>query len=168
MSKWILVFNMVTGQLGRMVPDSKRKSQLNDTCEIQMVPNGLFGSTKKVWIRNIPNVNGMVTVIPPDTSLAGVESQMILIMASQSPEQLQNAIITQLNVFSKTAIANLTEKIQQQNMALYNAKAEQRQLSRGVQGGMQELRKAQDIMTKDTTQKKRRQFESPPDYNEEY
>ena len=168
MSKWILVINMVDGQLSRMVPDSKKRSLLLDTSEIQVVPAGIFGSAKKMWIRNIPNVNGMRMETPPDTSIPGVEPQILYILASQSPEKMQNAIISNLKMFSETAIANLNEKIQQQNMIIQNDQAVKKQLSRGVQGQLSDIRKSHDILTKDNSQKRKSRFEAPPEFEGDY
>lgn len=173
MAKNMAVRDMVSGQEGRLVPNSERPSNIQgDFVDIDIYPKGgLFRllnplSRSKVTIRGIPRVGGMKIVSPYDATLIGVEQQVLYITVHHSKEEMNNSIVSKLKIASEDAMRTLRESYEIEKMTSARFKATAQDLTKGAEEQLKKYQASKEIIDKDTGKEKkgRRVDELPEEY----
>ncbi len=145
--KLIAVKDLVTGQEGRMIPDSRRSSDVHGTIEIQIVPKGIFNVFKRVWIKNIPMPGGMTEPITPqDTSLVGTEQSCIYILNHSSREKMMNSIVRRIKIYADETMNELRRSSELEYMKNEHLKARNEAQSHGIDSVIRSAKRSEGIL----------------------
>ena len=166
-----MVFDLVTGQRGRLVPNSIRASKVYGAEDLQITPSGLLGFFRRTWLKGIPTDGGRTDIIiPPDNTLPGVEKQYIFIMNYASADKMETSIVNKLSVFVKDNVDKLRANKRELEISEEHLTARLRAKSRGVQSDLKDLTAVRHIMDKtgqDSSKMKHRQRMFPGESDDE-